>query len=338
MSKKDINLLPEDLRGRIKINTPKIKIEKSFELNDPQKSEKFKNDKIELKKTSPTPIFTEIKEVEDIAPLPGKESSREEKTEKKKEFSSENDLKYPEEKTENKGESGKKGVLIISKKKPNIFSKLRLIFSKFEKENFSFKKLFDLTKKKDKRHFHLDVNLIFKENEFLKSKEKEILVKIYLEIIASLFIVFIFYFYLIFLEWKIGDEGKKTEGEILKIEAQINNFKKEEKDLLSIQEKFLYVKDLFEKHIYWTKFFDFLEKYTLSDVYYSKFEYSLDNPLELSGIAKNSETLARQVISLRNASDFIEKLEIKQIDILKEKEVSFVLNIILAPDIFLIKD
>ena len=305
MDKKDINLLPEDLRQK-KIQIPKIKIERSFDLSKPEKIEKVRKEKVELKKSVPK-IEPERKE----------------------------------EKRENKGDEEKtqKGIFTIAKAKPDFFSQLKSIFTTPVKGGFSFKNFLKLIKEKTERapSFHLNVNLLLKEGDVFGTKEKNLLKKLYLEAIVCLIIILIFSAYLFFLDWNMGDEGKKIRKEISIAENQITVFKKEEKKLINIQKKVLYIKDLLNQHIYWTRFFALLEKYTLPDVYYTDFSSSINQPLALNGIAKNSQTLVGQVITLQNAADFVDEMEAKDISLVSENtdEVSFTLNLVLNPDIFL---
>ena len=352
--KKDINLLPEDLRKK-KIKIPKIKIEKKFDfrLSEPEESEKSKAEKIKLSRNKQE----EPKEIKDAAgkdkndknklpSAPASSSSSKpyrqkqvpielSKVEESHPAEKDKEGAVPKSSSEEKEEESKKRILSISKVKLGILPRLQEILSNYFKADFL--KPGDKGDKKDKkRPFHLDVNLILKDEELFESEEKKAFKKICIEIVACFITIFIFYFYFLFCQWRIGDEGEKTKAEISKIENQIMTFQSEEKTLLDIQEKVLYVKNLLDGHIYWTKFFALLEKYTLEDVYYVDFKTSAGSDLSLSGVARDSNSLVRQIVSFKNAVDFIDSVEIKDITLAADKEeVSFLVNLVLKEDVFI---
>lgn len=101
-------------------------------------------------------------------------------------------------------------------------------------------------------------------------------------------------------------------------------------------------------HVYWTKFFEKIEKYTLPDVYYTGgFNASTSGLLILQATAPDFETVSKQLVVLKNAPDFVQDVSITSAQrqsasvttILPEgavlaSHVTFTINLNLAPDIF----
>ncbi len=360
MLKKNINLLPEDLRKNIgKIS--KIQPKKDFDLSTPtkdvfgifrkNKDNASKGD--EVLEEQDNSISNKTTEEMKSAPIPKPLFSEKKKTEEKKPVFTASlatssaqgygGSKKAAAEEEKKATKTAKGIFTISKSRPEIFFLLKLFFAKFNKpgqENFIFKKIFGALGKdiKSTSPQHLNINLVLKEEEFFEAKGKEILKTLYIEIAICLSVILVFYFALAFSQWRIGDKGKKMKIEITSVEGQIDKIKKDNKEMIDVQKKLLYIKDLLSKHVHWTNFFVLLEKYTLPEVYYEGFDSAIGETLDLKGTAKNSQDMVRQIIALRNAFDFIQSVEVKDITALKEKEeVSFIIGLTLVPEIFLSK-
>lgn len=323
MENKNINLLPEDLRNK-KIKLPKIKIGGNDGFSNPPE-DIFENTEDKSMKTVPQ------------SALRSNSSPKPEKIIKEEKFEMRRDVprKEPKEeiiKLKEDIEKTKKGVFTMTKSKPVVSSGLKDFFNNLVAKLFSGGS--KLPKKKSEAT-SLNINLIFGAGDTLGTREKKLLRIIYIEIVLCLVVIISFYSYLIFSQWKMGDDGKKLQQEIVNTDEQISNFKKENKDLVNIQKKLIYIKDLAAKHVYWTKFFALLEKYTLPDVYYNDFGASTDKGIGLKCTARDSQAMVKQVLAFQNAPEFISGVEIRDIGLVSDKgEVSFILNVGLAPDVF----
>ena len=100
---------------------------------------------------------------------------------------------------------------------------------------------------------------------------------------VTIFIILEIYFG---LSWWQQDEEARLEGikaEITNISKQISETRIEAKDALAYQEKTKLVGGLLDNHIYWTNFFSWMEKNTLSTVSYSGFTGANDGEYNISG-------------------------------------------------------
>jgi len=145
----------------------------------------------------------------------------------------------------------------------------------------------------------LEVNLIREEIKLgfdwktnLKSLVAALVVAIF--IIAELYLG---------LDWWQKDEEvrlEQTKAAIAQTSKEITNFRKSAADALAYKDKAVEVTSLLENHIYWTQFFDWLEKNTLSTVNYGNFAGTTDGRYILSGSASSFADVSWQVKTLRD--------------------------------------
>ena len=132
-----------------------------------------------------------------------------------------------------------------------------------------------------------------------------------------------------------------------RIEQEISTLKPRQREALAIRTRTQLVQDMLDSHIYWTKFFELLEKNTINDVYYSgAFAGSLSGQITLTAIGTSFDSPARQLLAFRAATDFVSDVSITNasstsIDTtlvppgsLPPKQVSFSVTLKLVPDIF----
>ncbi|MFA6514567.1 MAG: hypothetical protein WCT50_04765 [Patescibacteria group bacterium] len=103
------------------------------------------------------------------------------------------------------------------------------------------------------------------------------------------------------LDWWQKDEEKRLEKLKTKISEQskeVNDFRKSADEALSYKDKTVEVGNLLNNHIYWTNFFSWLEKNTLSTVSYNGFSGKLDGKYSLNGTASSYADVAWQVKTL----------------------------------------
>lgn len=81
--------------------------------------------------------------------------------------------------------------------------------------------------------------------------------------------------------------------------------------------------------------FNIVEKHTMPDVWFSSFESSLtDNRLELTGEAENMGALSRQIRVFEENQKSIRSVTVLNSQSLETGKVSFVLSILLSPEVF----
>ena len=83
----------------------------------------------------------------------------------------------------------------------------------------------------------------------------------------------------------------------------------------------------------------FLEKYTLDGVYYTKFSADTSGLISLPAVADNYDTLAKQIVALSQAKDFVAEVKVDHAKIISTSQegkigVAFELKIVLAEGVF----
>lgn len=185
------------------------------------------------------------------------------------------------------------------------------------------------------------VNLIPKE----LAKEQELALPKNLLIsglIIFLFILLIGVVYLGITWYQIGinNQIQQLENEIKDINEKIAGYETVKLAALDLQKRLKLIRGLLDKHIYWTAFFDKLEKYTIKEVYYTDFSMAGTEKLVLSAVGKDYQSVAKQLVVFQQADDFVAKVEIDSASAEVDKkgnyvQVNFNINLTFLPDIFL---
>ncbi|HZJ42116.1 MAG TPA: hypothetical protein VFD51_03890 [Patescibacteria group bacterium] len=126
---------------------------------------------------------------------------------------------------------------------------------------------------------------------------------------VTIFIILEIYFGLIW--WK-QDEEVRLEGiraEITAVSRQSSQMRIDAKDALAYQEKTKLVGSLLDNHIYWTNFFSWIEKNTLSTVSFNGFSGSNNGDYSLSGVAGSYAEVSWQAKQFLSAP-FVRDVEI----------------------------
>lgn len=129
---------------------------------------------------------------------------------------------------------------------------------------------------------------------------------------AYLFVIFsIFVLVWLYINWhfqKIAFQVIEIEREMQFIQAQSNSFFKLREEIIDLEEKATRTENILNNHIYWTKFFDLLEKYTIPDVYFGDFKANTDGKIILNGSGKDLISIAQQIVVFSQASDFVKEV------------------------------
>lgn len=154
-------------------------------------------------------------------------------------------------------------------------------------KNF-FKKIFLSFKNKNKNRNNLELletNLIKDEVEIKFYWKKDVIIFSIL-----LFIVFIIilesYIFLSWWENKRGEDySHYLDKEIASIKEEASNLKEDYDKSLNFNKRLSISSSTFKKHIYWTKFFSFLEANTLKNIYYKSFSGDISGKYILPAVA-----------------------------------------------------
>ncbi len=140
----------------------------------------------------------------------------------------------------------------------------------------------------------LDVNLV-KDEIVVEFNWRKHLLSLFLTMfVAFLFIAEIYYG----LSWWQKEEETKTvaiNAELQLVTNQIKKINSNASDFTSFKEKLSLTKDLADHHIYWTDFFNWLEKNTLNTVTYGGFSGDVTGSYDLAATAKTFSDISWQV-------------------------------------------
>lgn len=186
----------------------------------------------------------------------------------------------------------------------------------------------------------LEVNLV--KDEFgVEFNWRRHLVSLFLALlVAGLFVVEIYYG----LDWWQKQEEEKTvalNAEFQVITNQVKNINNNAKDFTAFKDKLNLTKQMADTHIYWTDFFNWLEKNTLNSVSYGSFSGDTSGTYTLSATAKTFSDISWQVKAFKDDkfTDLVRvdsgsssRTDEKTAGV--ESPVSFSLNLKVKPQIF----
>lgn len=129
------------------------------------------------------------------------------------------------------------------------------------------------------------------------------------------------------------DEKKLATQEVL---LKLSALRKEQQQAILLKASNDVIRQLLNKHVYWTKFFDKFEQYTLPAVYYpSGVSTDLSGTLSLTGVAPDVETIIEQLVVYRAATDFVASVNIDNITRVEdEQNYNFIVDFKFVPDIY----
>lgn len=122
----------------------------------------------------------------------------------------------------------------------------------------------------------------------------------------------------------------------IELNKDLNNASQEMKKIKKFEKKMAQAEQILDSHVYWTNFFHFLERNTLSQVHYQKFGGGVDGEYSLSAEADEYGAIEKQVEKFAN-NKYVEKVNVNSasVSLGQEKEViSFNLELVVSPDVF----
>lgn len=188
----------------------------------------------------------------------------------------------------------------------------------------------------------LDINLI--PEELAKHPELELPQKLFkggLAIFVTILIIGAAYLGISWYKFNILRQKEVIGAEIASINTQISQSEKEKPEALELQSRLKLVKQLLDEHVYWTKFFSLLERYTIEEVYYLGFSMVGRDKLVISAVGKDYNSVAKQLVAFEKAEELVKnvKIDAASAEIDSEKGqysgVSFNINLEFLPNVFL---
>jgi hypothetical protein len=161
-----------------------------------------------------------------------------------------------------------------------------------------FKKFFAKKSKQASGGHILATDLISGEVTVVFDWKKNILVLAFFVVVAGLLLVGIYQGLVLWEDKKITEAIRGTE-KFNELNTQISLEEKGIDEIIDLQKKLELIKQLLDRHIYWSNFFAFLERDTLADVYFDTFSGDTNGIYPLTGTTKDFKTLADQLTTLQ---------------------------------------
>jgi hypothetical protein len=192
----------------------------------------------------------------------------------------------------------------------------------------------------------LDVNLI-PDDVLVKLEPKSKLQQLGLVVGIIAVLVGLIYGYMMYRESIIEGDIQEIVNEIEGVEQELSNLGSVREDALVLKKQIDSVSQLLDTHIYWSQFLTYLERYTLSNVYYKDLAATKAGSVSLSATAVDLATLANQYSILQSASEFVESVTIDSAVSAQSNTgegddendaVDFNISLNINPDIFYLKE
>ena len=184
----------------------------------------------------------------------------------------------------------------------------------------------------------LDVNLVKEEIQVSFDWKKNLSVLAAVIVVAFLLLAEI---YAGLNWWEAGEirNSQKISADLAEVNKGIDLLRAQADTALAYKNKTTLISALLADHVYWSNFFSWLERNTLSDVKYAGFSGGLSGSYTLAATAKNLAEVSWQVKTLL-ASPLVIKASVDGASVNVDRQegkasaVNFNLDLQLKPDIF----
>lgn len=142
--------------------------------------------------------------------------------------------------------------------------------------------------------------------------------------------------YISFMEREEKKNVDSYEEQISAIQKSILIEEKKVEEGLVLQERILATEYLIDNHVYWSQFFDFIEKNTLESVYYDSFSGELEAEFSFNGTADRDYFNATEQVKLLKKNKNVLNAQVDSFSLQEDEEdsnVSFSLELSLDPEI-----
>lgn len=167
---------------------------------------------------------------------------------------------------------------------------------------------------------------------------------LYVLVAGAIIILGIWYFASDFLA-KYMTEANLLQGDIRTVNAEQIRYQVTDADLRVNYQYYQLVKNLLYNHVTWSKFFAFLEQFTVPEVYYTNFSVNavVDDYIVFDAVALNLQSGLKQYLVLQKyATDYCDEVEMTGLNLVSgeddnEQSVTFNLRFKIKPSIFKLK-
>lgn len=178
---------------------------------------------------------------------------------------------------------------------------------------------------------NFDVNLIPEGSDLLPSSA--IYKSIAMAALYGFAAAAILYASLMGMSFYFKQENSQLSEQLNAVVNKFNQLQKLESDIMSSNGKLALAKNLFNNHVYWTQFFEFLEKNTLAEVYYTSISSARDGTISLSGVGENYLAVARQYLVFQRNNEAVQSVSLSGLASDENGVVKFTANILVNPSI-----
>ncbi len=182
----------------------------------------------------------------------------------------------------------------------------------------------------------LEVNLIKEEAAVSFNWSKNLLMLVFVLFLAGLVVAEV-YFGLNWWEKQEAAQIQVLSDKVMKLNEETGKLKKSAAAALAYKEKSAVFTGLLSDHIYWSNFFNWLEKNTLSSVRYGGFSGTLDGAYSFAATTGTYADVSWQVKAFLN-DPLVQKVEVTNAASSKDKtksdRISFNLVLKVNPGIF----
>ncbi len=182
----------------------------------------------------------------------------------------------------------------------------------------------------------VDVNLV--PEEFMTNLDSQNrLLLLGLVGILTLLLVGVVYLALSVFQTKMKNEAQANLVRIEEVDRELARLNTVKRSAATLHAATLQAQQLLSTHIYWTRFFAGLEKYTVDTVFYRGLSADRSGRLTLVASSRDFRSVARQLLAFRNASDFVREVSITSAAVHESggtAYVDFTASITLTDDVF----
>jgi Tfp pilus assembly protein PilN len=141
---------------------------------------------------------------------------------------------------------------------------------------------------------------------------------------------------LMFWEWQIESRAKEVDKQIAQVETSINQFQALKDEIAKTETQIKDVQQLLSRHIYWTKFFALLQKYSIDTISYERFTAGTNGSMSLDAHGTDYQTAARQLklLQMPETQEFVKDASITSVSQDDKGGVSFTVNLTLNNNLF----
>jgi len=182
-----------------------------------------------------------------------------------------------------------------------------------EKKQENQNQKFGFQKQDIQEESSIDISLMPRETIIIPRlvRSRSLLLFAFLVIIITIFILIWLY-----SNWyfeNIKEQVRVTQREMTLVEAQSRPYFKIRDEIANLEKQAARTEKILNEHVYWTKFFSLLEKYTLAEIYFGDFKADTKGEVKLNAVGKNLLSIAQQMVTFSEAKDFVKEIKVSEV-------------------------